>query len=100
MIDVSTVQPVISAAIGSAVVAYYWYINNQVDPTKPSNKFDPVKLAPAVITGSIIGGLSVLFGVEPLTNQNVAVQMVSYGLITSVIETGIKTIVRYFSQEG
>jgi hypothetical protein len=94
MTDLSVIQPIVSAAIGSGAVAFYWYVNNQADPTKPSAKFDPVKLVPAVVTGMGIGVLSVVAGFEPLTQANVAVQMGAYGLITAVIETGMKTIWR------
>jgi hypothetical protein len=95
--DISTIQPVFIAAFGSAVVSYYWYINNQIDPTKPSEKFNFGKVAPAVLTGAIIGALSVIIGFEPLTDANVGVQMVAFGLLTSVIETGMKTFSRWFN---
>jgi energy-converting hydrogenase Eha subunit A len=97
MIDISTIQPIIIAAIGSAAVAYYWYINNQIDPTKPTSPGYRIKaVLPTVIVGALIGALSVLFGIEPLTDANVVVQMGQYGLITSVVDTGLKTISRYF----
>jgi hypothetical protein len=94
MTDLSVIQPIVSAAIGSGAVAFYWYMNNQADPTKPSAQFDPEKLLPAVLTGIGIGVLSVVAGFEPLTEANVAVQMTAYGLITAVIETGLKTVWR------
>lgn len=101
MTDAAAITPVINAAIGSAIVAYYWYINNQIDPTKPSEKFNLMKILPTTITGAIIGILSVVMGIEPLTSQNAAVQMAAYGLVTSVVETGLKTIVRFLNrQEG
>ena len=96
--DITAFQPVINAAIGSAVVAYYWYINNQIDPTKPTQPGYRIRKAiPTVIVGTAIGAASVLLGIEPLTNANVAAQMVTYGLITSAVDTGIKTVYRYFS---
>jgi len=98
--DISTVTPVINAAIGSAVIAYYWYINNQIDPTKETQPGYRLKKAlPTVIVGTGIGALSVFANIEPLTTANVGVQMASYGLITSVVDTGLKTVWRWIQSK-
>jgi len=91
------IEPIITAAIGSAAVAFYWYLNQTADPTKPTERFLPEKIAPTIIVGIIIGIMSVVAGWEPLTEANVATQMITYGLLTSAVETGLKTIYRWTS---
>jgi hypothetical protein len=94
---INLVLPILYAAVGSAAVAYYWFVNNQIDPTKPTSPgYRLKKVLPTIIVGAAIGALSVITGIEPLTESNIAVQMVSYGLITSLVDTGLKTVCRYF----
>jgi hypothetical protein len=98
--DVTTLTPIFSAAIGSAIVGLYWFVTNNVDPTKPTESFDAVKLMVTVIIGAALGALSVageglgITGIQALTSQNVATQMAAYGFIASAVETAIKTITR------
>lgn len=104
--DAATLTPVINAAIGSAIVGLYWYVNTYVDPTKPTESFDLVKFGVTIGLGLILGVLSVvgeswgITGIQALTGQNVVTQMAAYGLITSAVETVIKTVTRKIWYNG
>ena len=94
----TSILTVIYAMLGSAAAAYYWWKNNQVDPTKPTDAGYKIKKAlPTVLVGACIGIASVIWGVEPVTGINAAIMMAQYGLVTSVVDTGLKTICRYFN---
>ena len=56
-------------------------------------KFDPLKAAPTVILGAVIGGALALAG-TPISEETMAVQLAVYGFTTVAIEYFVKFVYR------
>lgn len=80
----------IYGAVAGAIFALLGYLKQM--PTDHES-FDPLKAAPTVLLGAVIGGMLAFAG-TPISEESVAVQMGVYGFSTVVIEYFVKTVYR------
>lgn len=86
-------------SIGAAVLySLLWYCRKVVDPTKPTPEYNLWELGSTILVGAVIGGLSVLSGLE-LTQVGLETQLAAYGFVIAAVEQVGKAIVRNFTDE-
>lgn len=62
-----------------------WYCRQVIDPSVPTPTYDLWKLGATLVTGMVIGIVSIASGIE-ITQTAIEVQLLSYGFIIAAVE--------------